>query len=155
MKYTFFTLLLMGGMGLQGQDVPKTEFVTIPMLQFSVAQDAENKRCLLEPHTMRVICTGTLLGVIGIWEEPVVFPASATVTISVPEAIDVPAIMETVKEWVGDDSDSPWCTDSLHLMPRGCSGHIGLVKEPACADKSRILLHSEDGKFYCHKPQTD
>jgi hypothetical protein len=53
-------------------------------------------------------------------------------------AADVPAINQ-------------WRCDSDHEIGNGTC--VGVVLW-ACADKSRILMTAEDGKKWCHKPQT-
>ena len=76
-----------------------------------------------------------------------------------PEPIDVPAIRESVSfnEKDGDLTEliRKHC-DGRHLsydVEQHAYGEWACLFPPTCADKSRILMRSEDNHYWCHKPQ--
>ena len=82
-----------------------------------------------------------------------------------PIAPDVPAIhypVESHWEWEAGPGDRMSC--SHHGVPKESPKPAGVIFwhddctdgwEWTCADKSRILLTAEDGKKWCHKPETE
>jgi hypothetical protein len=78
-----------------------------------------------------------------------VIVGTAVQTVSPPEPPDVPAIQEPKKECV-----AWWNIDTLMGNGLGCKEYAEVLHY-TCADKSRILLPAEDGKYWCHKPQTE
>jgi hypothetical protein len=61
---------------------------------------------------------------------------------------DVPAIKEMRKTK---------CSSGAYVCDFNCQCTGEMVNEPhdTCADKSRILETAEDGKLWCHKPETE
>jgi hypothetical protein len=77
-------------------------------------------------------------------------PKLCTVEADAPEPEDVLAIQEPHQQCINDSN--------VCLSPAGSScpcGHYDSVPMPTCADKSRIMERAEDGKLWCHKPQTE
>jgi hypothetical protein len=65
------------------------------------------------------------------------------------EPCDVPAIKGKAAD--GTHDRLFWCNSGGGYAPCGAPAKPGAT----CSDKSRILMTAEDGKKYCHKPQTD
>lgn len=74
------------------------------------------------------------------WDEPAIWPTSATITVESPKS--VPSIQ--VKDgysFLGS------CSEEEKTESRGYC----IQSRPTCADKSRVLLTSEDGEKHCIK----
>ena len=87
--------------------------------------------------------TTTYVGSAATWETDSHYPA--------PEPPDVPAIQGKGCELTGQQIKQGYCC-STGGWQMDCPHHVD--GKPYCADKSRILLTAEDGKKWCHKPES-
>jgi hypothetical protein len=68
-----------------------------------------------------------------------------------PESPDVPAIQGKGCELTDQQIKQGYCC-STGGWQMDCPHHVD--GKPYCADKSRILLTAEDGRKWCHKPES-
>jgi hypothetical protein len=80
---------------------------------------------------------------------------------SKPEPVDVPAIQVPLKDsdhvplclFPNNQAESCWDVNGNEKKGPMGDSKARLLKRWTCADKSRILLHSENGKHWCHLVQ--
>ena len=77
-------------------------------------------------------------------------------TTTIPlEPPDVPAIQEDRQECVPIPQCNICNADARpYGQSCGCCSEMKSVPEWTCAEKDRVLLHTENGKYWCHKPES-
>ena len=135
MKRIVLTLLLscwaMGQNTTNNRPIVTVEIINL--LHWATLRDVRDKHCI-EYYNEAVICSGTYDGIFDVWEEPIVLPTSAVVSLAPSNVEEIPAMMVKEKQ----DAGFNWCNSCSGNIctDMACGPRQGGFEVPNCAKDS-------------------